>query len=611
MGYIHPINQNSVDSHQVSPGYVLTFLRWSNRDTYNYDTSVKNFGSLDTRKPLVVYNDATQVVVTHQKNSMSPTATMVLKGGDINYSTAIHPGDFVIINMLNWESDAERVRIQADKGDKPINHIKDGFKGIFKVQSVVKDLRVDKKTGMKVLSYTITAAGFTEFNNVIYYNPAIAAQFKKEGVELYQVLIGDAFTSSIKAQPTVQNIMETLFKVLCGISLKRNTLKDVQNFGSTHFKLPPMVGRMLNVPDAAYASDIYNYIVGTWKNNLSNSDGKQINISSGFNPSITKRSGNPNFFYTGSDLQGNKEVKMEDWNNKTAWSILEGYMNKTLNEMYTCFRIAPDSQYVMPTVVVRQKPFTSEHFESKFSGDRLIPTTRFHQLPRWKISADLLYHLQTSKNDAFRFNFVQVFTKGLPTSNALSNNADLQIAMKNFEFDGKDIERSGLRPMVTEANFNFLETKNDILARTWTLTVSDWAIDGHLKESGVMVFQGIQDPIAVGDNIEFDNVAYHIESVAHNMTVFADGTKEFITTLQVSYGVDIRSDKNGPTYANMEHTDAQTNNEEDWANERILPGVSDTQDILGRVNGEEVEPTEQASFTPNKLRKRRIKDKKK
>lgn len=214
-----------------------------------------------------------------------------------------------------------------------------------------------------------------------------------------------------------------------------------------------------------------------------------------------------------------------------------------------------------------------------------------------------MYEKQTSKNDAFRFNFAQVFTRGLPVGNALSNNADLQIAAKNFEFDQGDIQRNGLRPLVTESNFNFLETKNDLLARTWTLTVSDWVIDGHLKESGVFVFQGLEEPVTVGDNIEFGNVVYHIESVAHTMTVFSDGKKDFLTTLQVSYGVDLRSNKNGPVYANMEHTDAQTANDEDWANEKIRPGISDTQDILGRVDGEEVKSTEQISFTPPELRK--------
>lgn len=605
MGYVKVVGPNSTDSHQVSPGYVLTFLRWSNRDTHNYDQKLKDFGPLDTRRPLVVYSDAYQVVVSHSKGSLNPTVSMTLKGGDINYATAVNPGDFVMVNMLNWETEAERVRIKADKGDKPINHVDDGFKGIFKVQSVVKDVRVERATGVKTLVYTITAAGFTEFNNVIYYNPAIAAQFKKEGVDMYQMLIGDHFATSIKSQPLVQNILRVLFKLLTGQSQRNNDLKEIQSFGNSHFKLPELVGPMLNMKGAKYVSEMYSYIIGVWQNIVSvkESNSDEISMHRGFNPSIKRMKEHTNFYETGCDLQGNKQVFLEDWNQKTAWSILNGYLNSTLNEMYTCFRISPDGEYVMPTVVARQKPFTSEHFENKYSSDKLIPTTKFLQLPRWKISADLLYQIQTSKNDAFRYNFVQVFTKGLPVS--LANNSDFQIAAKNFEYDKADIERNGLRPLVTEASFNFLETKNDLLARTWTLAVSDWVMNGHLKESGVFVFQGIQDPISVGDNIEFDNVVYHIESISHTMTIFADGKKDFVTTLQVSYGVDLRSGTKGPVYSNMEHTDAQTMNAEDWDNEKILPGVSDTQDILGRVNGEEVNETEQISFTPPKLRKKR------
>ncbi|GAJ19225.1 unnamed protein product, partial [marine sediment metagenome] len=119
-----------LDSHQTSPGYLLTFLRWSNRDVFNYT----DIDSLDTRKPLIVYNDAIQVVVTNTKTELSPTMTAVLKGGDINYSTAINPGDFVLVNMLNWQTDADRVGAKADSG-RAINKLGDGFKGLFRIQN--------------------------------------------------------------------------------------------------------------------------------------------------------------------------------------------------------------------------------------------------------------------------------------------------------------------------------------------------------------------------------------------------------------------------------------------------------------------------------------------
>jgi hypothetical protein len=272
--------------------------------------------------------------------------------------------------------------------------------------------------------------------------------------------------------------------------------------------------------------------------------------------------------------------------------------------MYTTHRVGPDNR-VYPTIVVRQKPFTSEHFKGKST------VTKFFQVPRWKISANLLYELQTSMNEAARFNFVQVFTRQL--SDTAEQDMAQQIAEGNFFYDEKDIQRQGLKPYVVTSNFDFPSAKSGdngkkLHGREWAQIVSDWIIDGHLKESGVLTFQGIQEPVAVGDNLEFDGIIYHIEGVNHIMTINGD-KKTWITRYTVSFGMDLRSSRNGPVYPNMEHTDAHTKNQEDWVNERILPGISDTQDITGRDHGEEVKETQQKSFTPNSLTKKRTKAK--
>lgn len=594
MGYVREIRQNSIDSHQVSPGYVLTFTRWSNRSTFNYK---QNGNNLDVRPPLVVYSDAIQVTTSDTKKQQSPTVTMVLKGGDINYSTAVAPGDFVTVNMLNWESDAERVRDKAI-ALQPINEIGDGYKGVYKVQSVVKSVKVDKRSGKKTLFYTVTAAGFTEFNNVMYYNPALVAAFSQVGTTLYQTAVGQFYQDLLKTNSEIQVLLKALFKILIGKSNKDNDAK-VKNFGNTHFKIPTALGRLLGKNNITYANELYNYVIGIWKDSRTGGVGDQ-RIGSYFNPSFVQGS-EGNFYSTGIPLQGNKEVVIENWNNQTAWSILQSYTNSILNEMYTTYRVGPDNR-IHPTVVVRQKPFTTEHFKPPQGFN----VTRFFQLPRWKISANLLYDLQTSKNDAARFNFVQVFTRQL--ADTAPQDMAQQTALGNFVTDEGDIQRNGLRPFVVASNFDWpvKDRNKKIRAKEWAQIISDWIIDGHLKESGVLTFQGIQDPVAVGDNIEFDNIVYHIEAISHTMTVVND-KKTFTTKITVSYGMDLRSSKQGPVYANMDHTDAQTNNEEDWENERILPGVSDSQNIRGRVQGEEVEATKQSSFTQPNLRKTRRK----
>lgn len=593
MGFTKEIFPNTPDSHQTSPSYLLTFLRWSNRDTYNY----KGTDSLEVRKPLVVYNDAISIVTTDNKNSMSATTTIVLKCGDINYATALHPGDFVIVNLVDWEQDAQRLH-DAALALKPINNIADGFKGVYKIQSVVKTLKVDRNAnGGKSLFVTVTAASHTEFNNVIYYNPAIAAAFRDKGASLWSTAVGEYYSSKLKAESSVQEVVKDLFKILIGQSRKKFDAK-IKNYGNTHFKIPSTLGSLIGRSDIKYANEFYNYIVGIWQDSKDTTM-NSMNIGPGFNPGF-KEDGN--MMTTGRALAGRKSVQMENWNNQTAWSIIMGNINNVMNEMYTTHRVGPDNR-IYPTIVVRQKPFTSEHFKGGSA------TTKFFQVPRWKISANLLYDLQTSMNEAARFNFVQVFTRQL--ADTAEQDMAQQIAEGNFFYDQGDIERQGLKPYVVTSNFDFPSSKNGdngkkLHGREWAEIVSDWIIDGHLKESGVLTFQGLIDPVAVGDNLEFDGIIYHIEGVTHIMTISGD-KKTWTTKITVTFGMDVRSSKSGPVYPNMEHTDAQTQNQEDWDNERILPGISDTQNISGRENGEEIEPTKQTSFTPNDLRKKRTK----
>jgi len=590
MGFVKPITQNTGDSHQTSPGYVLTFCRWENRSSYNYESQ----DPLDVRKPMVVYSDAINVSVSNTKGSLSPTLSATLKGGDINYSTAVHPGDFVLVNLLNWETDAQKIRDRVGN-NQSINRYEDGFKGVFKIQTVRKNLQMagDKK----ILTYTIHAAGFTEFNNVIYFNPAIAAAFREAGTLMFPTLVGDYYSDNIKTNSDVQIIMKDLFEILIGKNRRSNNVK-VKNFGAVHFRLPKTLSTLLG-RKMEFATELFNYYIGGWGNSKEvPTDAKNLGIL--FNPGFSKTE-KPGTYIGKYPIQGNKEILPESWNNVTAWSILQSNMNSTMNEMYTCFRVDQNNN-VMPTIILRQKPFTTEHFNAPAG----YSTTKFFDIPRWKVSPTLLYSLDLGKDEAARMNFVQVFTNNQILGS--EGDAAQQIAAGNFIVDDGDIQRNGLRPYVVTSNFDFpTKTNKKLRANDWAKIVSDWVIDGHLKESGTFVFQGIQEPICVGDNLEFDNVVYHIESVRDMMSVGANGIKTWRTTIRVSSGVDLRSNSKRPVYPQMENTDQLREDIEDWKNQRILPGFSDTQDVRGRVSGEELTNTKQDSFTLNPKNKKATK----
>jgi hypothetical protein len=142
--------------------------------------------------------------------------------------------------------------------------------------------------------------------------------------------------------------------------------------------------------------------------------------------------------------------------------------------------------------------------------------------------------------------------------------------------------------------------------KEWTYLVADWVINGHLKMNGQIQTIGVEEPICIGDNFDFDDTVYQIENVSHMMSISGEGVKSFRTQLSLSMGISSKSSSEIPVYAEMDHTDSYTNRQRDWKKERILPGFSDTQDLPGndRVKGEEIKETRQASFTnPNSNKK--------
>jgi hypothetical protein len=58
---------------------------------------------------------------------------------------------------------------------------------------------------------------------------------------------------------------------------------------------------------------------------------------------------------------------------------------------------------------------------------------------------------------------------------------------------------------------------------------------------------GIAAPIVPGDNLEYDGVVYHIESVSHSCSVSPNGVRHFITQLSLTHGcnanVDVQTQK--------------------------------------------------------------------
>lgn len=560
--------------HQTAPAWVLTFVRWNNRDTFR----VNSVPYTEVREPLVVENDCLQVTTTNDKNTLTPSMNATLIMTDVNYETAVGPGDFVIVNMLNWEKHARRVADNA-RAKKAINGVNDGFKGVFKVQSVRRVVSVDPNTGTKMVIFKVTGFAFTEYNNTIYFNPYLVDPNQDPKNQLlFASFLGRDWANLInsKGLTNVQDVIATLIQSFIGAGItdegrleKNGTVKSP----NVHFFMPELVGKLLGVKGVKAAKDIYVHVFGLQKY----ASGSSLTLAQGMNP----QGGNMNqkfnrIYYTSTPCGGDTFLKPEYWNQVKAWSILNQYTNAPLNEIYTTFRVSPTGR-VMPTMVFRQIPFTNEDFKAT-----TLPVTKFMNLPRWKINTALILDQDVGRDEAARVNFVQYFGK----STVGQNGADIaqEIAQVNYAYDINDVQRSGLRPYIVTTQFDEPTTTNkEYRSPQWAKIVGDALIGGHLKMNGTISTAGIVAPIAVGDNLELDSIVYHIEQIAHTCSVnVTDGKRMFRTQIALSSGMHISSSAQGARYAEMDNTSAYTERERDWANKKILPGISEEQDVVYR-----------------------------
>jgi hypothetical protein len=345
MAYIREIFKNTPDSHQTSPAYVLTIIRWNNRDTVNY-----NQPEAIVRKNFVVINDAINIEVNESKSSITGSLTVTLKAGDINYATAFAPGDYIVVNLLQDETKAIEVYNRASDG-LSINRYDDGFKGVYKIQKIRRQIAVDPGSGQRMYQFTLHAFSFTELNSVIYFNPTAAASFA-ESKTLFVTTFSEWFNEKITSESNVQGILMSLTKALLGAGLNKGnfTMAISQN---AQFIIPPSLAALLGKKaDSTVVTDIYNFVYGVWKSGTGNTP------ASGFNPRIESFKDDPNFFVTtggdGSILKGYNVLQVEDFNQKKIWSILQSYSNSAINESYTTNRVAKDGN-VYPTVIFRQR----------------------------------------------------------------------------------------------------------------------------------------------------------------------------------------------------------------------------------------------------------------
>lgn len=634
--YTYPIGNQVEDKNefnfekQTSPSWVLTFVRFYYRDLVRTPNSSPT--QTPNSDPLIVQSDCINLEVADVKNNLNPSfkATLVLT--DVDYETAINPGDFCLINILNWDSGsvpkentgtagnvstnpspgtAYVTEMSADvivdriNAGQNINRLQDGFKGIYRVHSIRKSLITNPQNGIKTVRFEITGFAFTEFNNALYFNPNLVNQNISGNIPLFSADISKIWSSlnTFNGVPYIQDLIAILIRIFLGSgsasSVSGNNTSGLTFSFNNQYILPGLIGRLLGLGKYVgsngniRATDLYTYIFGIQSYNANASS-----ASTGLNPSGLQEK-YPRFYYTPAYCPGNSTLKADYWNNVKLWAVLNEYTNSPLNELYTCFRLSPNN-LVLPTIVFRQIPFTNDDFVNQDFGvldngaASAIKTTLFTNVPRWKIAPYYVYSLNIGKEESARINFVQYFAKSLFTKNGFDISAET--AKHNYCYDAEDVQRSGLKPYIVSNQFSDTPDVEVNYAPMWARILADFLFGGQLKLNGSMECAGIYEPIAVGDNIEFDYNIYHIEGVVHRCAIDQDGFKIFRTILTLSNGISKNTSAAGLKYAQMNNTNAYNERTVDYQYEQLLPGVSESQNTVNRVGNIDQEPKSNSSF---------------
>lgn len=562
----------------MAPVWVLAVARWSHPFVFDRATLASS-GSIDAFEQVqgltVIVSDCTSLDIQANKGAHVHNLAAQLRDNSINYLSAIFPDDWLMAWILPNETRAKALLKKLRAGEA-CNEFKDGLKFLGRVQSIFKDTSVTDD-GRPNSIFSLNGVGFSEFDYTLFWEPLLVDSaslpiwFHRLGLALNNIITGSDKSVTADNDPNaidVNKMIPALVRLTLGEGPFQSGNLSVpgganasQNGG---IRIPSLVGKLLgmvNTEEMTY-SDIVDIVVGVQK--YQGAAGAPQNSPLIFQPdglsgaAIQLTSPNKNFVQTTTDepataeyqktsipLLGEFPIVQLTFQDTPIWQIMEQFLNPGVNEMYVALKPDVDGN-IFPRLTVRQYPFSTQKFAAQAASRASVPAllasptnlpggtqpavTTFLELPRWCIDPKMLKHIQIGRSNALRANFWHV--QGTGPGTAINQN--LQYVRSPPLTDRHDIERSGLRRMVRTVNCLIKDATQG--PDLWRNIVADLTAGQHLTLTGTIVSVGIVSPIAPGDNVQFANVVYHVESVRHSCSMAADGKRDWKTSLQLSYG---------------------------------------------------------------------------
>lgn len=503
---------------------------------------------------------------------------MVNQDNNLHLFQWVNPGDWCLFWVFNNRADFERIRARlisahgcqpwdgntafnrGEDNSNSVNGFNSGLKFVGRVTSL-QHHEARLTSGQFNVGWQLQAQAFSELDMTIYYNDLIAFKYDNAyqfwpdfGVNLKKLLNNDPGQN--KGYINTDAFVPAVVKIGLGVGPGELTkdrgdteVRKAQGGDqlaaspNVSFEVPAAVLGMLNraTDTSGTYADILTQIVGVQTYGSQDERNAHQNVL----PNLTAAPGETTIFYADKKLNDYYPPDPFSFKDRSIWSFIESYLNQPINEAYTALRPHPVDGSLLPTLVIRRVPYSSDEYaapQGAATADNFLDATPFSALPRWAIANEMIYSIQIGRSDALRFNYVHLTPSTLPSKDPTGKER-LAYALTPPLVDEASIRRHGLRMMNTRiAGYGdpSFATKNKNPAQQYSSFMADVLMEAHLRLSGNMTCCGIQDCIQPGDNLYFNGVLYHIETVSHSGSIGLSGEKTFTTQIAMSHGVPVR-----------------------------------------------------------------------
>jgi hypothetical protein len=609
----YPITPNQPDSHQSNPWWLMCVVRYGQIRTYDRDvllrdptsrtlnvsTQEANDNPVAEREPLILSGQILAWSVNEQKSAHTSSANFTL-AANTHVDKLVVAGDWIFFWAFDNAGDFQRVSnnlrtiISGGLGSEAIvNGFHDGLRFIGRANSPKHAGSVDPGSGTPSNEYELTAMGFSEFDSQILYKATYGSFIEQMGSSILAQLQGLAGTyidetiagglplsteqhaqlwlkiflgsgpgatskgfreEDIIAAYTAANIRER------AIAFSQEAASSLIQSPNDAFLVPRTVARLLGV---------YNHL----------DHARYIDILSVFMGIAAPRSGSvrrevsPDVFegllaphnlapeslvvpIPTKGLSGTFRPQMQDLGGASIWDLLMRYTNNPINEAFT--RLGPNAAgQIVPTFVIRQTPFSSRRAARTFTAAGLN-TVAFAELPRYVMHPGLVVRQRVGPSDSLRINYISVQGTDVVGENIVQQQLFNDI-MAPPVADLADIKRNGLRAYVVTINSDVsgVVEKQAARGRWYTAFMADILLPGHLKWNGSLQTHGVQLPVTAGDNMEWDNVIYHVEGRVDQGGIDGNGRRFWRTSFNLSSGISVAESEDGDDLYPHEHGAAE------------------------------------------------------